>query len=249
MTLAACADIVRRGDPDRFLAAMAAPPDARPILFPLYAFNVEVSRAPWVTQEPLIAEMRLQWWRDALDEIAARATVRRHEVTLPLAEILDAEGAALLDGVAAARRIDVERTPFAGREDLDAYLQATGGTLAWAAARALGSQAEGGVRDIAWSAAAAAWLSAGPRLVALGREPLPAGCDPGRLAAEGLDRLRRGRGAVDRAARPALLFAWQAPTLLSRARRRPQAVADGTLGMSEFRKRTGLMRAALTGRV
>ena len=35
---------------------MAAPVAARRVLFPLYAFNVEVARAPWVTQEAMIAE-------------------------------------------------------------------------------------------------------------------------------------------------------------------------------------------------
>ena len=69
MSLQACADLVQRGDPDRFAAAMAAPVAARKVLFPLYAFNLEVARAPWVTEEPMIAEMRLQWWRDALGEI------------------------------------------------------------------------------------------------------------------------------------------------------------------------------------
>ncbi|TNF18762.1 MAG: phytoene synthase, partial [Rhodobacteraceae bacterium] len=59
----ACAAIVEKGDPDRFASAMAAPVAARARLFPLYAFNLEVARAPWVTQEPMIAEMRLQWWR------------------------------------------------------------------------------------------------------------------------------------------------------------------------------------------
>ena len=50
---------------------MAAPLAARQILFPLYAFNVEVARAPWVASEPMIGEMRLQWWRDVLEEIGA----------------------------------------------------------------------------------------------------------------------------------------------------------------------------------
>ena len=71
--LIACADIVRRADPARFQAAMAAPVAARSVLFPIYAFNVEVARAPWVTSEPMIAEMRLQWWVDALEEIARAA--------------------------------------------------------------------------------------------------------------------------------------------------------------------------------
>ena len=76
MSFDACAALVERGDPQRFRAAMAAPPEARRVLFPLYAFNVEVARAPWVTQEPMIAEMRLQWWRDALEEIAMGGRVR-----------------------------------------------------------------------------------------------------------------------------------------------------------------------------
>ena len=90
--IAACADAVSRGDPSRFRATMAAPAAARAVLFPVYAFNLEVARAPWVTNEPMIAEMRMQWWRDALDEIATGATVRRHMVATPLSRILDAEG-------------------------------------------------------------------------------------------------------------------------------------------------------------
>ena len=57
--LMACAELVQRADPDRFMAAMAAPVAARRVLFPLYALNVEIARAPWVTQEAMIAEMRL----------------------------------------------------------------------------------------------------------------------------------------------------------------------------------------------
>ncbi len=40
----ACAAIVQRGDPDRFMATMAAPVAARRVLFPLYALNVEIAR-------------------------------------------------------------------------------------------------------------------------------------------------------------------------------------------------------------
>ncbi len=72
MSLAACAALVERGDPDRFLAVMAAPAWARARLFPLYAFNLEVARAPWVTEEPMIAEMRLQWWRDVVESAGRR---------------------------------------------------------------------------------------------------------------------------------------------------------------------------------
>ena len=69
MSFDACAELVRRGDPDRFLSAMTAPPELRGRLMILYAFNLEVARAPWVASEPMLAEMRLQWWADAIAEI------------------------------------------------------------------------------------------------------------------------------------------------------------------------------------
>jgi len=63
MSLEACRDLVEAADRDRFDVTVLAPENVQKILWPLYAFNVEVSRAPWVTQEPMIAEIRLQWWR------------------------------------------------------------------------------------------------------------------------------------------------------------------------------------------
>ena len=104
MSLDACAAIVERGDPDRFLATMAAPPAAREVLFPLYAFNIEVARAPVVTNEPEIAAIRLAWWREALDEIASGGPVRRHEVVVPLAQALRPGQAEALDDLVLARQ-------------------------------------------------------------------------------------------------------------------------------------------------
>ena len=123
--LNACAALVERGDPVRFRAAMAAPVAARRVLFPLYAFNLEVARAPWVTQEPLIARMRLQWWRDALAEIAEGGVVRRHEVVTPLALAIRAEDVPALDRLVAARDRDVEPADFANEAEVLDYLDAT----------------------------------------------------------------------------------------------------------------------------
>ena len=72
------------------------------------------------------------------------------------------------------------------------------------------------------------------------------------LAKEGLARLDRARARlveVDTPARAALLAGWQAGPLLKQAVQAPQRVAEGMLQLSEFRRRTGLMRAALTGRI
>ena len=66
MSLDACAALLQRGDPDRYLSVLAAPLWARELLLPLYACNLEIARAPWASKEPMIAEMRLQWWRDKI---------------------------------------------------------------------------------------------------------------------------------------------------------------------------------------
>ncbi len=248
MSVQACAELVERADPDRFLAAMAAPVAARAVLLPIYAFNIEVARAPWVTAEPMIAEMRLQWWRDALTEIGAGGPVRRQEVLDALAPVLDGAGAALLDGVIEARRSDIETAPFADSDAFAAYIDATAGTLAWAAARALGAvEGERDVRGAAWAAGLASYFLAIPELEARGRQPLPDGrAETVRaLAGDGLARL--AAAAPPKAARPALLACWRAGPLLRQARRAPGLVAAGGLGQSEFARRGGLLWRKLRG--
>ncbi len=245
MSVNACAGIVQSGDPDRFLAAMAAPPGARQVLFPIYALNVEAARAPWVTQEPMIAEMRLQFWRDALDEIAAGRQPKRHEVVEPLAAVLDAEGARLLDLAVAARRWEIAREPFTGAAQFEGHLWDLAGGLMWAAARALGAEDEAAVRGTGYAGGLAGWLVAVPALRARGLAPLPDDSDAGirALAEAGLARL----GPVSRAARPAALAAWEAGPVLARARRDPARVREGTLARSPFARRLRLLRGAFGG--
>ena len=249
MTTDACAALVERGDPDRFAAVMAAPVAARARLWPLYAFNLEVARAPWVTKEPMIAEMRLQWWRD----VVAEPTARAHEVAGPLHDLI--RDAALpvevLDRLAAARRWDIYRDAFADSAAFDAYLTDTGGGLMWLAALALGAppDAEGQVRAMGWATGLANFLRAVPDLEARGRVPLVDGRpDAVRdLATEGLARLKASRGVRVGAGRPALLAGWQTGALLRQVQRDPLAVAEGRMSLSEFSRRGRLVWQALGG--
>jgi phytoene synthase len=70
------------------------------------------------------------------------------------------------------------------------------------------------------------------------------------LAAEGMNHLaiaRQQRSHFGRAA-PAALAGWTAGPLLHQAFANPTRVAEGTLALSEFRKRGGLVWMAVTGR-
>ncbi|MFU1477921.1 squalene/phytoene synthase family protein [Roseovarius sp. C7] len=249
--LTACAELVRRGDMPRFRAAMAAPVAARRVLLPLYAFNLEVARAPWVTKEAMIAEMRLQWWRDALAEIASGGLVRRHEVVTPLAAVLDRESAEQLDELVLARRWDIYRDPFEDDAAFRQHLDHTAGHLLRAAVRSLGAVPGDEIGEAGFALGLANWLRAVPALEAAGRVPLVDGRPEAvrGLAQEGLDRLRAARHAgVARSARPAMLALWQAEGVLARAASDPRRVADGALEPSPFRDRLGLAWRALSGR-
>jgi phytoene synthase len=252
VSVADCAGLVERGDPDRLAAVMAAPVGLRARLWPLYAFNLEVAKAAWVTKEPMIAEMRLQWWRD----VVAEPTARAHEVAGPLRDLIAGAGlsVAVLDRMAAARVWDVYKEAFEDQADFDRYIDETSGGLMWLSAKACGAadQAEASVRAYGWAAGLAGYLRAVPELEKRGRLPLVDGRAEAvqELARVGLAKLaqaRAGRALVGKAA-PALLAGWQAEGLLKQVVTDPRVVAEGRMGLSEFVRRGGLVWQAFTGR-
>jgi NADH dehydrogenase [ubiquinone] 1 alpha subcomplex assembly factor 6 len=131
---------LRRRDRDRYQTALFAPPNRRAALFALYAFNYEIARIREAVREPLLGLMRLQWWRDALDEIYSGANPRRHEIVEPLAAAIGAHSltqehfAALLD----ARARDMDETPPETLAALENYASGVSGSLALLALEVLG---------------------------------------------------------------------------------------------------------------
>lgn len=251
--LIACAELVQKGDPDRFQTVMASPVKVRGALFALYAFNLELARAPWASAESMIAEMRVQWWRDVGAEIADGKPVRRHYVATPLARCLRPDLAACIDGMAEARRWDIYKDPFEDQAAFDSYIDRTSGSLMWMAAASLGPADEAVVRDFAYGAGVANWLRAIPELEAQKRIPLLDGTLEGvqDLARKGLEKIyksRMGGGKVSKQSGAALLAGWQSESLLKQAIRQPERVAQGALGQSEFRRRAGLMWRTALGR-
>ena len=61
------AALVRERDRDRYWSALFAPRPNRPALLALYAFNAELDHIPALVSEPMAGQIRLQWWRDAVD--------------------------------------------------------------------------------------------------------------------------------------------------------------------------------------
>jgi phytoene/squalene synthetase len=249
--------MVRRGDPDRFLAAMLAPPDARERLFALYAFNLEVARIPSVVSEPLLGAIRLQWWRETVAMIYEQGRVRSHEVVEPLAAAIRAADLPRepFDRLMDARARDVEARPPATRGELDAYLSDTGGALLDLAARALAPGGGGpATAEAGYAFAAAAMLRAAPALIARSGRPVPGedATEAARvLARDGLAALARARAARPKppaAALPAFAAGWRAEPALRGALAPGYRIEAGPGESSEFRRRAGLLWTALSGR-
>jgi phytoene synthase len=127
---AAVGAIAREGDPDRYLSALFAAPEAREGLFALYAFNAELARIAEQVTESGLGEIRLQWWRDALEHAAARESTG-HPVVDALGQIMLERGVSRedLSRLIEARQFDVSVKLIPDREALDAYLAETAGLL------------------------------------------------------------------------------------------------------------------------
>lgn len=80
-----CSNLVRARDEDRWLAAQYAPDALKRALIALYAFHGELRRIPGAVSEPPLGEIRLQWWREALDEIVNAKAHRAHPVVEEMA--------------------------------------------------------------------------------------------------------------------------------------------------------------------
>ena len=76
-------------DEERWLSSRYAPEESRRALIILYAFYYELARVRVVVTDQTMAQIRFQWWRDALEELK-QGEPRQHDVVLALASILPA---------------------------------------------------------------------------------------------------------------------------------------------------------------
>jgi phytoene synthase len=78
---------LKRTDEDRWLATRYAPADARGRLVALYLLNQELQRALHA-KEAMLGKIRLQWWRETLQQLAGSAHLQRHDLAEELARVL-----------------------------------------------------------------------------------------------------------------------------------------------------------------
>ncbi len=256
MTVSAMAELVRRQDPDRFLASLFAPAAHREAVWVLCAFNNELARAREVVSEPMLALIRLQWWREVVQ--GAR---RRHEVAGPLGALIDRGVVHAPDLLAMidAREMEADDT-VPDRAGWMAYLLGSAGGLSVAIGRILGASEQDRERlrrlGAAYGAAGAVLSVAALarqgrcmlpddvlRAYGMGRDHVlrdPASAAPvlAVLAEQGRDWLRDGAGLYSREAVAAGLIAVLARRDLRRMARR-----------RGFGDRLAVIRSGLLGRI
>jgi phytoene synthase len=131
--------LLRRVDPDRWLSSrFIADPATRDDVLAIYAYDHELGRAPRVASNPLLGEIRLTWWREALDEMFEGRPVRQHPTAQALADVVRRHKLARgpLETMIDARYRELDAAPMSENELLD-WARDTGGLAAQLAAQVL----------------------------------------------------------------------------------------------------------------
>ena len=125
-----CEELVRAQDRDRYLATLFAPADRRDALFALHAFDLETAQVAFRVREPLAGEIRLQWWREAI-EGPAREQGAGHPVAAALLCLIDVRPALVpaLLRLLEARRAELQAVPFATTPEFRHYARAVDGGI------------------------------------------------------------------------------------------------------------------------
>lgn len=78
-------EMVQKYDPDRYLITMMMSAEYHADLLALLAFNHEIAKTREIVTETRLGLIRLQWWREAIEEIYAGKEPRKHDVVEALA--------------------------------------------------------------------------------------------------------------------------------------------------------------------
>ncbi len=189
---------VRRVAPERWLASrLIADPAARREVLALYVLDDELAKVVRSVSQPMLGEIRLQWWREAMDR-TARGGRAEHPVVEALASalVVGRLSAEALDPLIDAHARELEPEPFTDEAALVAWLDGRFGGVMAAAARLLSPEAR--PEHVLHAARAWGWSEV-PRLAAA-RQARGAAVWPPGVAVDPEPRVR----AALAAARPEL---------------------------------------------
>lgn len=231
-------------DPDRMRAARLADPDIRDSLFALYAFHAELAKIPELVSEPMMGQIRYQWWRDCLGEIYTGKPVRQHEVAKPLAQMIDQTGMSrfTLDRIIDGRERDLDPRPFETLDAAIAYADATSGALALAAVAICGGE-DGLEAGRAWGLTG---LARGYRYYADG---MLKGLDFSDILKAAEDAYGNARQKKTKQALPALAYLGLVPGFIKRMRASDYDPKQNVPSFQPFAKQLKLLKVVATGRL
>ena len=117
-----------------------APAARREALFALYAFNYEIARVRESVTQPMLGQIRLQWWRESIAAAFEGDPVRHHPVAEALTSAIRelAPTRAHFDRLIEARETDLDDQPPASLAALGEYAEASSGRLVRLALEVLG---------------------------------------------------------------------------------------------------------------
>ena len=140
---------VKKADPDRVRAAYFAEEKARQRLMLLYAFHLELAKVPELVSEPMIGQIRYQWWREAIAEIYETDSVRKHEITTPLRQLfMEYEIPRFwVDQLIDGRERDIDPRPFENLSEALEYSANTSGVLMKIAVKLFGIDPHKSISD------------------------------------------------------------------------------------------------------
>ncbi len=272
------AELVRRHDRDRYQTALFAPADRREALFTLYAFNYEIARVREIITQPMLGQIRLQWWREVVAAAFAGAPPRQHDVAEPLTAVI---GDRALTRSHFNRMIDTRERDLADEPPptlaaLEDYAEGTCATLLYLALEVLGASepsTAAAAREVGIGYALTGLLRAMPFHARSGRRYIPAdagarlGLDPAdyaalrdstglraasaeiaEAAAGHLRAARRYRRDIPRSARAAMLPCVVADRFLARIKRADCNPFAPALAAPDTLQTWRLFAAALRGR-
>lgn len=254
-----CEAMLRERDRDLWLACLYAPQTQRPHIHAVYAFALECADVRAKVSQPLLGEMRLRWWADALSGEASEGT-RAHPVadalldtvarfSLPVGELTE---------LADAHVADLYDDQMPDVATLERYCRATvGGPMRWAG-HILGASADITAFDEAGLALGVTRVLRGPAgahlpadLLAKHGADIHVNAAPLRAALAELrgmaesryDSARRAARALVKG-REALLPAATVPVYLERMARKDYNPLQGLTEPSPLRRQWRLWRAA-----